>query len=334
MKALVTGGAGFIGSHLAQALSDLGIEVRILDNFILGSRQNLEASPVTNRFDIRTGDIRDVSLVREMVEGCQWVFHLAALPSVPRSIEHPIESNSHNLDGTLQLLEAARDAGVERFLFASSSAIYGESPVAIKREDLPPAPLSPYALQKYAAERYAQLFHHLYGLNTVCLRYFNVFGPRQSHDSPYSGVVARFCQAFLGDRSPTIFGDGLQSRDFTYIDNVVEANLLAVQAPVEAVAGRVFNVAGGTSISLLDIIRVLNRLTGRNLHPIFMPERVGDIRHSHADIGAAQAAFGYRPRIDWGEGLERTLAWYRDRQPSRSSSATHRLSWEPNLCPE
>jgi UDP-glucose 4-epimerase len=311
MRALVTGGAGFIGSHLAEALSHGGVEVRILDNFQLGSPENLQWIRPNSSVTVLAGDLRDVTLVRTALEGCDWVFHLAALPSVPRSVEHPLESHAINLEGTLQLLQAAREGQVGRVVFASSSAIYGESSAPTKQESLAPSPLSPYALQKYAAERYGQLFHDFYGLDTVSLRYFNVFGPRQSHSSPYSGVIARFCTAAISGNRPTIFGDGTQSRDFTYVDNVVAANLAVAAAPRERVGGKVFNIAAGESISLLRLIDHLSELTGRRIDPLFAPPRPGDILYSKADIQLAHNAFGYHPSVGWEDGLEKTLAWYR-----------------------
>jgi UDP-glucose 4-epimerase len=245
------------------------------------------------------------------MRGCDWVFHEAALPSVPISVEKPIETNQQNLDATLQLLVAARDAKVKRFLFASSSAIYGDSDALVKRETDPPLPLSPYALQKYASERYAQMFFHLYGLETVSFRYFNVFGPRQSFDSPYSGVIAKFCALVLAGKAPTIFGDGKQSRDFVSIRNVVEANLLGAEAPANKVAGRAFNIGTGSSINLLDLLDELNRQTGQDLKPKFGPARAGDVRRSLADISAARESLGYEPKVTWQQGLEETLSFYR-----------------------
>jgi UDP-glucose 4-epimerase len=257
------------------------------------------------------GDVRDAALLGRLVAGCDWVFHEAALPSVPRSVLHPLQTNEHNVDGTLRLLVAARDAKVKRFLFASSSSIYGDTDAPLKHEGLPPNPMSPYALQKYTGERYCQLFHRLYGLPTVALRYFNVFGPRQRHDSPYSGVIARFCTAFLACERPMIYGDGLQSRDFTYIENVVQANLLAAQAPVEKVAGRVLNIACGGSVDLLRLVAELQKLTGLNLEPRFEPHRLGDVRSSRADVQAARETLGYEPSVPFAEGLGRTFDWYR-----------------------
>jgi UDP-glucose 4-epimerase len=309
MKALVTGGAGFIGSHLAEALCRRGAKVTVLDNLSLGNVANLAWRGNGDALEFVEGDVANEALVKQLIAGCDWVFHEAAMPSVPVSVAKPIETNTQNLDATLRLLVLARDAGVKRFLFASSSSIYGDVDVPAKHEGLPPSPLSPYALQKYGAEKYGQLFHQLYGLPTVSLRYFNVFGPRQAFNSPYSGVIAKFCTGMLAGKAPVIFGDGLQARDFTFITNVVRANLLAAEAP--NVAGKVFNVAGGQSISLLQLVAELNRLTGQSLAPQFEPTRVGDVRSSMADISAAQRELGYQSEVSWEEGLRRTLEFYR-----------------------
>lgn len=311
MKALITGGAGFIGSHIAETLCRRGAEVVILDNLSLGNLDNLAWKQPGDRLEFVQGNIADEALLAKIMPGCDWVFHEGALPSVPRSVAQPLESNAENLDGTLKVLIAARDAGVKRFMFASSSSIYGDSDAPSKHESLPPNPLSPYALQKYASEKYCQLFHRLYGLETVGLRYFNVFGPRQAFDSPYSGVIAKYCTAMLKGERPLVFGDGLQARDFTYVDNAVSANLLAAEAPAEKVAGRFFNTAAGESISLLQLIAELNRLTGQSLEPEFHPPRVGDVRNSLADISAAREALGYEVLVGWQEGVARTLEFYR-----------------------
>jgi UDP-glucose 4-epimerase len=309
MKALVTGGAGFIGSHLAEALCRRGASVIALDNLSLGKVANLAWRENGDALEFVEGDVANETLVKKLIAGCDWVFHEAAMPSVPVSVAKPIETNTQNIDATLRLLVLARDAGVKRFLFASSSSIYGDVDVPAKHEALPPSPLSPYALQKYAAEKYCQLFHRLYGLPTVALRYFNVFGPRQAFGSPYSGVIAKFCTGMLAGNAPVIYGDGLQARDFTYIANVVSANLLAAEAP--DAAGKVFNVAAGQSISLLDLVAELNRLTGQNLQPQFEPMRTGDVRSSLADISAARRELGYEVEVTWQEGLRRTLDFYR-----------------------
>src|ERR1700722_16204163 len=311
MKALITGGAGFIGSHIAEALCREGVEVVVLDNLSLGSTKNLLWKRDTDSLKYVHGDVLNEEIVRQVGAGGGWVFHEAALPSVPRSVAEPIKSNAHNIDATLQMLVLARDAGVKRFMFASSSSIYGDVDVPLKHEALPPNPLSPYALQKYTGEKYCQLFHRLYGMETVSLRYFNVFGPRQAFDSPYSGVIAKFCTALLAGKEPVIFGDGLQARDFTYIDNVVQANLLAAKGPAAKVAGKVFNVAAGHSISLLQLVAGLNRLTNQSIKPKFEPPRAGDVRSSMADITAAKDGLGYEPKVVGQDGLKKTLEFYR-----------------------
>jgi UDP-glucose 4-epimerase len=311
MKVLVTGGAGFIGSHIAETCAGMGAEVVILDNLDTGSPANLQWKAPGQKVELVQSDVRDAALITKLIGGCDWVFHQAAIASVPYSVAHPIATNEANLSAVLTILVAARDAKVKRVVFASSSAIYGENPEPAKVETLPPQPLTPYALQKYGGERYAQLFHSLYGLETVSLRYFNVFGPRQSFNSPYSGVIAKFCTTMLEGKAPTIFGDGLQSRDFVYIKNVVNANLLAAQRPADAVAGKVFNIGGGESINLLQLAEELNKLTGQKLSPQFQPARTGDVRHSKANIAAAQSGLGYQVEVSWQEGLRRTLDFYR-----------------------
>ncbi|MBK9140512.1 MAG: NAD-dependent epimerase/dehydratase family protein [Verrucomicrobia bacterium] len=310
MKALVTGGAGFIGSHLAEALCRRGARVVIVDDLSYGSLDNLAWRRPGDPVEFIQGDIANEEVIARALPGCDWVFHQAAVASVPLSVAQPVETNRTNLTATLGLLAAANAAGVKRFVFASSSAIYGDSPAPRKRETDPPQPLSPYALQKYASERYAQLFHAAHGLETVSLRYFNVFGPRQSFNSPYSGVIARFCTAALAGQPVTIFGDGHQTRDFVYVDNVVAANLLVSEAPAAAVAGRYFNIAGGESISLRQLVEELARQTGSNPAPRFEPARPGDVRHSSADLTAARA-IGFDPKVTWQEGLARTLEFYR-----------------------
>lgn len=311
IKALVTGGAGFIGGHIAQALAARGARVVILDDLSTGDLKNLAWANGNPDIEFVQGNVTDTALVQKLVPGCDWVFHEAAIASVPQSVAQPIESNQVNLEASLALLVAARDAKVKRFMFASSAAIYGDTEAPLKHESDPVLPLTPYGLQKYASERYGQMFHQLYGLETVALRYFNVFGPRQSFNSPYSGVIARFCTLLLRGEIPTIFGDGLQSRDFAYIDNVVAANLLAAERPAEKVAGRVFNIAGGTSVTLLDLIAELNRLTGQNIVPKHEPGRSGDIRHSAADLTASYSDLAYEPKVSWQEGLKHTLDFYR-----------------------
>ena len=312
MQALVTGGAGFIGSHIAEALWRRGDRVIVLDNLSTGHRDRLAwAQGDTERLHVVHGDINDPAAVEEAMPGCEVVFHQAAVASVPRSVAEPLSTHDTNLTGALRLVDTARRAGVKRLVFASSAAVYGDQPANPKTEDLPPSPMSPYALQKYASERYGQIFHELHGFEAVALRYFNVFGPGQAFDSPYSGVIARFCTAALEGRRPTVFGDGLQLRDFVYVANVVRANLLAAAAPAARVAGRVFNIATGQSITLLDLLSRLGELTGRALEPLFEPARIGDIRVSAADISAAREGLGYEPEVTWQEGLGHTLEYYR-----------------------
>jgi len=311
MKALVTGGAGFIGSHIAEALCRKGAEVIVLDNLSLGNSANLDWKKPGDKIDLVEGDICDLPLLTKLMPGVDWVFHQGALPSVPRSVAAPLESNANNLDGTLNVLVAARDAGVKRLMFASSSSIYGNADAPAKYEGLPVQPLSPYALQKYGGERYCQLFHQLYGFEAIALRYFNIFGPRQAFDSPYSGVIAKFCTFMLEGKEPVIFGDGSQARDFTFVDNAVSANLLAAEAPAEKAAGKVFNVAAGHSIDLIRLVKDINLLTGQQLQPRFEPARAGDVLHSLADISAARAGLNYEVKVDWEEGLRQTLEFYK-----------------------
>jgi UDP-glucose 4-epimerase len=307
MKFLVTGGAGFIGSNIVEELLQRGETVRVLDNFSTGKRENLAA--FQGRIELVEGDLRDLSAVRRAVESVEYVLHQAALPSVPRSVDDPLENDAVNVTGTLNLLVAARDAGVRRVVFASSCAVYGDEPTLPKREDMLPQPKSPYAVSKLAGEHYCRAFTEVYGLETVALRYFNVFGPRQDPASDYAAVIPLFITRLLREQAPTIHGDGLQSRDFVYVANVVQANLLAATVP--GVAGRVFNVAGGERYTLLDLIRVLNDTLGTDIVPVHDAPRPGDVRHSQADIGAAQRALGYRPTIDFAEGLRLTVEWYK-----------------------
>ncbi|MCX6853535.1 MAG: NAD-dependent epimerase/dehydratase family protein [Verrucomicrobia bacterium] len=312
IKALVTGGAGFIGSHIAQELCARGAKVVILDDLSTGNAEaNLAWAKASDQIEFVKGCVCNDALVTKLVQGCDWVFHEAAIASVPQSVAQPVESHQINLDASLKLLVAARDAKVKRFMFASSAAIYGDAVTPLKSESDPVLPLTPYGLQKYGSERYGQMFHHLYGLETVSLRYFNVFGPRQSFTSAYSGVIAKFCTLMLEGKAPTIFGDGLQSRDFAYIENVVAANLLAAEQPAENVAGRVFNIAGGVSVSLLDLVEELNQITGQSLVPTHQPARTGDIRDSAADLSFARSHLRYNPQISWQEGLKHTLNFYR-----------------------
>lgn len=304
---LVTGGGGFIGSNLARALVARGETVRILDNFTTGRESNLVG--LIDKIKLVRGDIRDAATVSEVIAGCDYVLHLAALPSVIRSVEYPVETNDVNVNGTLTILEAARKAGVKRIVFAASSSAYGETPTLPKVETMSPDPLSPYAVSKIAGEQYLKVYHHVYGLETVALRYFNVFGPFQDPQSHYAAAIPRFITAALEGRSPTIFGDGLQSRDFCHIDNVIEANLLACTAP--GAAGKVFNIACAERTTLLDVLARLATITGRPVVPIHEPERAGDIKHSLADITRARQILGYTGRVDFATGLARTVEWYR-----------------------
>jgi len=312
---LVTGGAGFIGSNIVEALVKSGMAVRVLDNLANGRRENIAA--LGDRVEWIEGDIRDPAVCRRAVDGVSIVLHLAALGSVPRSIADPATSNEVNVTGTLNVLLAARDAGVKRVVFSSSSSVYGENPALPKREDLATIPISPYAVSKLAAESYARVFSKVYGLQTVSLRYFNVFGPRQRADSPYAAVIPLFMQAALDGHALPINGDGLQSRDFTYVDNVVRANLLAATVP--GVAGGTYNIACGERYSLLDIVDALAEAVGRPLACDHRPPRPGDVRHSQADIAAAQRDLGYRVEVGFREGLATTWRAFLAAQAGASS---------------
>ena len=314
-KYLVTGGAGFIGSNIVEALLRRGESVVVLDDFCTGRRDNLDAvlkalQGGERELEIIEGDIRNAATVRMAMRGVSCVLHQAALPSVQRSIEDPVSSHEVNSSGTLNLLVAARDAGVGRFVYASSSSVYGDSAQLPKVETMTPAPLSPYAISKLAGEYYCRVFHGLYGLQTISLRYFNVFGPRQDPGSPYAAVVPNFINAIASGKPPVVHGDGLQSRDFTYIGNAVDANLKACEAPPRA-AGRAYNIACGQSATLLDLLRILWRLSGSTIAPIHERPRPGDVRHSLADISQAREAFNYEPRVGLEEGLRHTIAWFR-----------------------
>ncbi|WP_179487980.1 SDR family oxidoreductase [Granulicella arctica] len=307
---LITGAAGFIGSHLADALVARGDEVRALDNFATGRRENLAS--LHGRIDLREVDLRDADGVREACEGVDFILHEGALPSVPRSVKEPRPSHETNIDGTFNLLEGARAAGVKRVVYAASSSAYGNQPGFPRTEGMTPQPIAPYPVQKLAGELYMQSYWRVYGLETVCLRYFNIFGPRQVPDSPYSGVMARFILQMMREERPVIFGDGEQGRDFTYVANAVQANLLALSAPAENVAGRVFNVACGERHTLNETYRVLAHLLEYPHPPQYGPDRAGDVRDSLADVSAAREAMGYAPDVGFEEGLRRTVAWYRD----------------------
>jgi UDP-glucose 4-epimerase len=307
---LITGIAGFIGSTLARAVLAQGGKVVGFDNFSTGKRENL--ADVLNQIEFYEANLLDLGALREASRGVDCVFHEAALPSVPRSVKDPLSSNQANVDGTLNLLVAARDANVKRVIYAASSSAYGDTLTLPKKEDMLPRPISPYATAKLASEYYMTSFYRCYGLETVCLRYFNVFGPRQDPSSPYSGVLAKFITQMLKGKPPTIFGDGKQSRDFTYVDNVIEANLLAARTQNSEVAGRVFNVATGRQTSLYQTIQILKELTNYSGDVTYGPERIGDVKHSLADVSLAKQCFGYIPKVEFEEGLARTVAWYRN----------------------
>jgi UDP-glucose 4-epimerase len=304
---LVTGGAGFIGSHIAEALVRRGDTVRVLDNLSTGFLKNLD--PIRDKVEFLEGDLVDARLVTEAVQGVDCIFHQAALASVPRSVEHPLDTNAACVTGTVTLLDAARRAGVRRVVYAASSSAYGDQPFSSKREIDLPDPISPYGAAKLAAEFYCKAFSATYGLETVAIRYFNVFGPRQDPGSPYSAVIPLFITAMLAGRQPLVYGDGGQSRDFTFVANVVHANLLAADA--EGVSGRVINAANGKSITLLELIEALNKYLGTSIKPRHEPPRAGDIRESMADITAARTLLGYEPVIDFHEGLRRSIDYYR-----------------------
>jgi UDP-N-acetylglucosamine/UDP-N-acetyl-alpha-D-glucosaminouronate 4-epimerase len=306
MRYLVTGGAGFIGSNTVDELARRGHNVTVLDDVSTGNEENLEG--VRDRIDFIKGSITDLSTVKRACAGADYVLHLAARTSVPRSVQDPAETNNVNVDGTLNVFLAARDAGVRRVVFAASSAVYGETPTLPKQESMLPAPISPYGVSKLVGELYGQVFHRVYGLEVVCLRYFNVFGPRQDPGSPYSGVLSVFITAMLEGRNPTVYGDGQQSRDFTFVSNVVEANLLASEAP--GVSGMVFNIGTGTRCTLNQTLQMLEKFAGRPANAVYAAPRAGDIRDSHADISLARQKLGYDPQVGFEEGLRRTWDWY------------------------
>jgi UDP-glucose 4-epimerase len=308
---LVTGVAGFIGSSVARALLKRGEQVRGVDNFATGKPENI--SEILGQIDFREADLLDATAMQKACLGVECVFHQAAIPSVPKSVLDPAGSNRANVDGTVNVLIAARDAKVKRVVYAASSSAYGDTPTLPKQEDMTPDPISPYAVAKLASEYYMVSFYRCYGLETVSLRYFNVFGPRQDPSSPYSGVLAKFITQMLRGEQPTVFGDGSQSRDFTYIDNVVEANLLAATAPAAKAAGRMFNVATGTRVDLNETFAILKKLTGYSGSLKYAAEREGDIKHSLADISRAERQLGYKPRVGFEEGLRGTVEWYRER---------------------
>ena len=311
---LVTGGAGFIGSHLSEELVRRGHAVRVADSLITGKRRNLDH---VSGVEFLEGDLADMRFAERAVAGMDYVLHQAAIPSVPRSVKDPITSNRANADATLNVLVAARDAGVKRLVFAGSSSEYGNTPTLPKREDMPASPLSPYALQKVVGTEYCRMFTRLYGFETVVIRYFNVFGPRQDPSSPYSGVISVFATALIEGRRPTIYGDGEQTRDFTYVANVVDGVLRACEAP--KAAGEVINVATGGRISLNQLLAEMNRIVGTSLDPIYAEERQGDVKDSQADITKAKTLLGYDTIVPLEEGLRRTLDWCRSERTASAS---------------
>jgi UDP-glucose 4-epimerase len=306
---LITGIAGFIGSSLARALLAKNEQVRGVDNLATGKRENLHE--ILPRIDFREADILDLDAMHKACAGVDYVLHQAAIPSVPKSVLDPVASNRANVDGTVNVLVAARDAKVKRVVYAASSSAYGDTPTLPKHEAMTPDPISPYAVAKLASERYMISFFRCYGLETVSLRYFNIFGPHQDPSSQYSGVLAKFITQMLRGEQPSIYGDGEQSRDFTYIDNAVEANLLACHAPATQAAGKVFNVATGRRVTLNETFQLLRGMTSYKGQPNYGPERGGDIKHSLADISQAEKYLGYKPKVDFEEGLRRTVEWYR-----------------------
>jgi len=310
MRYLVTGGAGFIGSNTVDELVRRGHSVVVLDDLSSGKEDNL--AEVRNKITFIKGSITDIEVVRKAMHEAEYVLHLGARTSVPRSVKDPIETNKINIDGTLNVLVAAKELKVKRVVFAASSSAYGETPTLPKVETMQPQPISPYGVTKFVGELYGQTFGRCYGLENVALRYFNIFGPRQDPSSPYSGVLAKFCTAFLEDTPPVVFGDGEQTRDFTYVENAVQANLLACDAP--NVSGKVFNVGVGGRVSLNEVLRELGKITGKTLEAKYEPPREGDIRDSQADISQAREFLGYSPQVSFEEGLARTFEWYRETQ--------------------
>jgi nucleoside-diphosphate-sugar epimerase len=308
-KYLITGVAGFIGSALVESLVERGEDVRGVDNFVTGKRTNIE--PLLNKMDFREADLRDAAAMRAACEGVEIIFHEGALPSVPRSVKEPAPSHDCNINGTFTLLEAARAAGVRRIIYAASSSAYGNQPGMPRHESMTPAPIAPYAVQKLTGELYMKSYWQVYGVETACLRYFNIFGPRQAPDSPYSGVMAKFILQMMRGERPTIFGTGEQGRDFTYIANAVSANLLAAAAPKEKIGGGTFNVACGGRHTLNETYGLLASLLDFPHPAQYGPPRLGDITDSEADISAAREAFGYEPVVGFEEGLKRTVDWYR-----------------------
>lgn len=306
MKILVTGGAGFIGSHIVEELVQRGDKVRVFDNFSTGKRENIEK--FLDRIDLVEGDLRNIDDVKKAVSGVDYILHQAALPSVPRSIEDPITTNEVNVKGTLNILVSAKEAGVKRVVCASSSSVYGEAKERVKKETMPANPLSPYALSKFAGERYTKMFYSIYGLETVALRYFNVFGPRQDPFSQYAAAIPLFITSFMQGKQPTVFGDGRQTRDFTFVENVVQANLSAMIAP--KASGKVCNIACGKKIEVNKVLQLINDLLGTKISAVYTSSRPGDIKHSLADISNARKFLGYDPKVKFEEGLKITVQYY------------------------
>jgi len=316
MRYLVTGGAGFIGSNTVDELVRRGHSVVVLDDVSAGKEENL--AEVRSKITFIKGSINDLEMVQKAMLQADYVIHLAARTSVPRSVKDPIETNRTNVDGTLNVLVAARDNKVKRVVFAASSSAYGDAATLPKSENMQPFPISPYGVSKYVGELYAQVFGHCYGLETVCLRYFNIFGPRQDPDSPYSGVLSRFAAAFLEGTQPVVFGDGNQTRDFTYVENAVAANILACEAP--GASGKTMNVGTGFSVSLNQVLQMLQKIAGKTVQAIHESPREGDIRDSLADIQLARQYLGYEPLVHFAEGLQRTYAWYQEQQSKKVAS--------------
>jgi nucleoside-diphosphate-sugar epimerase len=315
MRYLVTGGAGFIGSNTVDELVRRGHSVVVLDDLSSGKEENL--AEIRSKITFVKGSITDIEAVHKAMQQAEYVIHLAARTSVPRSVKDPLETNKINVDGTLNVLVAARDNKVKRVVFAASSSAYGETPTLPKTEDMQPQPISPYGVTKYVGELYAQAFGRCYGLENVCVRYFNIFGPRQDPDSPYSGVLSRFATAFLEEQEPVIYGDGEQTRDFTYVDNAVQANLLACEAVTAS--GKVFNIGTGGRVSLNQTVEYLRQISGKNLQVKYDPPREGDIRDSQADITRAREVLGYEPTVMFEEGLKRTFEWYQTHHTKKAA---------------
>jgi nucleoside-diphosphate-sugar epimerase len=320
---LITGIAGFIGSSLARAVLAQGDEVRGIDNFSTWNRANLDE--ILREIDFREVDLLNLDALHDACRGVDYIFHEAAIPSVPKSVLDPLGSNRANVDGTVYLLVAARDAKVKRVVYAASSSAYGDTPSLPKHEGMVPNPNSPYGVAKLAGEYYMTSFYRCYGLETVSLRYFNIFGPRQDPTSPYSGVLAKFITQMLDGEQPTIFGDGAQSRDFTYIENAVKANLLAIQAPASQAAGRVFNVATGERADLNQAFELLKKITGYSGNVKYAPARSGDVKHSLADLSRIEKHLGYKPTVNFEEGLRRTVDWYREQSARMAKQASQKV---------